>query len=106
MTLAKPIPHKRELLDYNEAVGWINKKYATNIDDYSQTFWGKCDKDAEFQCFWHLFCDEVSNGSTYFLDLEHRHGNWPDWAIEILGFFKAEFGEYAENGFIEFEMSW
>jgi len=66
----------------------------------------------EYCDFWHLICDDVSNGSYMTLNMEYLdyeegdEDGYPVWGVEILKMFHDEFKEHIEFYGIEFWVEW
>ena len=105
---------KGSVLDYHDAIAYIEEKYKIDTHNYKNKTWGTGDT-TEYCDFWHWFIEyrDIHNGSFQTLHLNEsltdKRGalakyNSPDWVKEILRLLKKEFAP--RTSVIDFWAEW
>ena len=92
--MRKPKQRSIKAYDYDEIAAYIEDKYKIELRDLLGKFsQHRGSPGVEYRDFWHLICDDIHNGSYFYLLSEaDDFEDIPEWGREIFELFRKEFG--------------
>jgi hypothetical protein len=108
--MEKPKPYIKEYLKWDEVCDYLEELTGRDLDDWNGKYTNGHNKDAEFEAFSIWLTDKYGDyGSSFVLHEDVLDGasyeeleNEPQFVKDIHELIFKEFGEYADNGYLEF----